>query len=159
MKAGGTVIDKVKEIVENTYFRGVTAGTTNTPLGTLEFFNEVTVQICHLFPKSPDNPEGYEANEQAFAPETAPLTDNEIKEATGCPVVLSGHRRLVTKTASILKGKYQKKIEGIIEEIERYFRKLKGDIATGEDTFLVTSTLELRVWWKALKEKINETNR
>jgi len=86
------------------------------------------------------------------------LTDEEIMETTGAPVVLSGHRRLIAKTASILNAECQKKIEGIFKEIERYFMKLKRDTATGEDTFLVTSTIELRAWWKSLREKITTNN-
>jgi len=120
-------------------------------------------QIYQLFPKSPDNPDGYELQPELkhcllgfsfqkgkwLAPPV--LTDEDIMGATGAGIVLSGHRRLVAKTASIkdkkieywrekcwndtmsakksgwddaekwFKSKCQDRVDKLLKEIERKF--------------------------------------
>jgi len=51
------------------------------------------------------------------------LTDEQIMEATGAPMVLSGHRRLVAKTAAIKDAEYHQAVKKASSELADLHRR------------------------------------
>ena len=88
-----------------------------------------------------------EALSQRFV---SPHKENNIIRAKAW---LTEHSKEVNIILEACEKEAQEKVREIFEEIEeyaKYVRQIKDDM------FMITSTLELRVWWQALKQKYLE---
>ncbi len=108
--------------------------------------DELTLQVCQLFPKTPDNPDGYEPKPD----ESRLLTDEELRGGIAraiseCPIENAGcdglAQHILNKVHFQVEVKCQEKLKGIKGEIEA-----------------LESNGEIRIdscsdWWEAIWKK------